>query len=150
MARRVAGFSLLELTLTVALIGILALPMSGLVVEHVRGSTQTDLLLAAESLARYELERVALLRYGNVNDWCSAPASQMPPSENECPGSVSAPNPYAGMAYLVSRQVQSQTPTDGSDGMVRVRVRVFRRSETSSPLIQLFTYRANQVSYGVP
>lgn len=142
------GFTLLELAMTIGLLGALAVPVGGLVVEHLRASVQTDGTLSAENLARYEHERLIWWSYLNVIDWCSVPKSDpnLPASETFCPAVVTPPNPYAGLPYIVTRDVENQLASDGSAGMKRITVKVFRVGETK-PMITVITYLADQVSF---
>jgi len=149
MARRIAGFSLIELSLTIFLLGILSLPIGGMVVEHLRASIQGDDTVAAENLARYEHERLVGLSFNQLGDWCSMPQSQLPASEAWCPASVSGPNPYAALPHAVTRRVVTQTPTDNSSAsMKRVTVRVFRPALSPASLIAMTTFVTDDVSFG--
>jgi len=150
MARRVAGFSLIELSLTIFLLGILSLPIGGMVVEHLKASIEGDETVSAQNLARYELERIVAVRFNQIDDWCSVPQSQLPASESWCPATVEAPNPYAALPHAVTRRVSFQNPTDGSsaNNMKRITVKVFRPAFSPEPVITMTAYRTDAVTYG--
>lgn len=139
----------MELTVTLALLGILAVPFGQLVATQMQATVQADGGISAVNLARYEQERVNpnLLSFASLVDWCSVPGSQLP-SEPHCPVSVASPNPYTGSSYVVARDVESQTPTDGSASteMKRVTVKVFRSGDTVA-LVTVTTYVTNGVTF---
>ena len=146
MDRTVAGLSLLELTVTIVLLAILGVPLGRMVAGQMQASVQTDGMIAATNLARYEQERTLAFFDANLTNWCSALSV-----EPWCtPAVVTPPNPYDGLAYNVTRHVDPQQPTDSSETtwMKRITVKVFRQGETT-PLMTLVTYRATgDVSFG--
>jgi prepilin-type N-terminal cleavage/methylation domain-containing protein len=156
MARRVAGFSLIELTMTVALVGILAIPMGGLLVEHLGTSSRADTTIAATNLARYEQEM--FLFRSATGSWCSVPRASLPASDPDrasCPATVSAPNPYAGMPFVVYRINTAQTATDNAGSLRRIRVvvkRIMAQSGASitalEQMVTAITFSATGVSFG--
>ncbi|MBI3011171.1 MAG: prepilin-type N-terminal cleavage/methylation domain-containing protein [Candidatus Omnitrophica bacterium] len=160
MDRRVvlAGFSLVELTVTIALVGILAIPVSGVVMNHLQASLKTDDSIAAANLARYEQELFE--RRDTKSSWCSVPSSELPPSDPdrpECPKKVKGLNPYVGLPFVVYRINEGQRATDDSTGGLRrisVKVKAIRRQETSGnitalePLATVVTYLRPGVRFG--
>lgn len=140
MDRRVVGVSLVELTVTIALVGILAIPVSGLVMNHLQASLKTDDSIAAANLARYEQE---LFEHRSLTaNWCSVPRSRLPaadPNRASCPTTVTGINPYAGLPFVVYRINTSQAATDGSSGLRRIRVivKAIRRQNTSGNITAL-------------
>ena len=152
-----AGISLIELTVTLALVGILAIPVSGLVTNHLAASLKTDDSIAAANLARYEQELFDIR--GTTANWCSVPRSALPasdPDRTTCPVNVIDPNPYTGLPFVVYRINTAQTATDGSTGLRRISVKVkaIRQQNTSGniialePLITVVTYQRPGVGFG--
>jgi len=149
--------SLVELTVTIALVGVLAIPVSGLVMNHLQASLKTDDSIAAANLARYEQELFE--RRSLTANWCSAPRSRLPaadPDRASCPTTVTGINPYAGLPFVVYRINTAQTATDGSTGLRRISVKVkaIRRQATSGnitalePLVTVVTYLGPGVRFG--
>ena len=157
MARRVAGLSLIELTFTIALLGMIAVPLSGVVFEQSRASVQMDSTVAAVNLARYEHELFQVR--STTQNWCSVPNGALPasdPDKSACPGAVTNPNPYGTFApFVVYRINAAQTPTDGSSGLTRVTVKVKRVVQRNGflitalePVVSVVTYLASGVTFG--
>jgi len=128
------GWTLVELVITVGLTGLLAVPLGTFFAELVRGSLEDQEQALVLNLARMQLEEVNSLPYGSV---------------------VTIPtlSSYQAFPYDVTRQVATQSPTDGSSAaaMKRVTVRVFpggADQAATPPLVTVITYRANGVTSG--
>lgn len=157
MGRRVAGVSLLELILTIGLLGILAFPLAGVITQHLRASLTTDDSTAAANLARYEQELFEIR--GLTASWCSVRRAALPPSDPNrasCPSTVSGLNPYAGLPWVVYRINAAQAATDGSSGLRRITVIVKGITQQSpsgtitalAPLVTVVAYQALGVGFG--
>ncbi|MBI2495963.1 MAG: hypothetical protein HYY90_03805 [Candidatus Omnitrophica bacterium] len=157
MDRRVAGTSLLELVVTVALVGLLAAPLGGMVTEHLHASLTTDDDTAAANLARYEQELFELR--DTDSSWCSVPSKELPrsdPDRPRCPKAVKGLNPYVGLPFVVYRINTPQPATDGSSGLQRIKVIVKAirgQNDTGAitalePLVTVTTYFAPSVTFG--
>ena len=126
-----SGFTLIELIMTIVIIGIVALPLSLLLVRHIESTFRSSDSVMALNLARFEMERVSLMSYSNVV-------------------TAALPN-YQGYNYNVARTV-TEVITSPPFGPARKTIRVdVRKTGSSAVLVSLVTYRAkNNVGYGLP
>lgn len=61
------GFTLIELIMTILLIGIVIIPSSIFIIESVRGAFKSEDIIIAVNLARMELEKINNLTYDHTD-----------------------------------------------------------------------------------
>ena len=141
------GMTLVELVVTIALVGIIGIPTGLLVSEHFQQAITSRDSSVAIQLARAEMERL-----DGLNNVCHADLAVGPP--------VTMTN-YGGYPYTVTRTVtciegncssvspgNCGTPTTSSNqGVKRIEVAV-TKAGSSSPLARLITYRTKHVVFG--
>jgi prepilin-type N-terminal cleavage/methylation domain-containing protein len=128
-SRKAKGFTLIELIMTIVVVGIAAIPLSLLLGKHTQSVFQSADYTMALNLARLEMEKANNLAYTNIN-------------------SASFSN-YGGYDYDVTRAVgyaQGSALTPQSLKQVTVSV---TRHGSPTVLFSLVTYIANNVSYGL-
>jgi len=129
--RRKRGFSLIELIMTIVVVGIISVPLSLLISQHVESMVQSQDYTLAINLARFEMEEVNNMDYASIVSKTSS-------------------SPYKGYNYDVIRTVSFVPPGDAgsSESLKQITVTV-RRSGEATDLVTLVTYIARNVSYGV-
>lgn len=123
------GFTLIELIMTIVVVGIVAIPLSLLLSQHIESTFQSEDLTIALNLARFEMEKVNNLAYDDI-------------------GNANYPT-YEGYDYQVQRNTQliegnPSTP----ESLNRIRVEV-KDTDTGAVIVTLITYIAKNVGYGV-
>lgn len=125
----VTGFTLIELIMTIVVIGIVAIPLSLLVSQHIESVFYSEDYTSALNLARFELEKVTNLAYANIN-------------------SASISN-YEGYAYDITRTVIFVQGNAGSaESLKKITVDVKKAGDTAI-LASMVTYAAKNVIYGM-
>jgi prepilin-type N-terminal cleavage/methylation domain-containing protein len=127
--RRTKGFTLIELIMTIVVVGLIAVPLSLSLTAQVQGMVKSGAYTAALNLARFEMERVNNLAYAGIT-------------------SASFPN-YQGYPYDVNRSVTYAQGNDSSlESLKQVTVNV-TPAGSSTVLVSLTVYIAKNVSYGL-
>ena len=121
------AFTLIELIMTIVVVGLIAVPLSISLVGQVQGVTQSGDYTAALNLGRFEIEKVNNLSYDSIT-------------------SASFSN-YQGYAYDIGRAV-TVLYTQGSEGLKQITVSV-QRAGDSTVLLSVTTYIARNLSYGL-
>jgi len=124
LCRKKKGFTLIELIMTIVVVGLIALPLSLSLTAQVQGTVKSGIDTTALNLARFEMEKVNNLAYASIS-------------------SASFSN-YQGYAYDVTRTVSEQT--SGSEGLKTVTVSV-TQAGSATVLASLTTYIAKNVTY---
>ncbi len=120
------GFSLIELVMTIIVIGIVAVPLGLLVSRHYASVFVSQDYHTAMNLARFEMERVKKMSYANV---------------------VTATTQRSGYDLITTVTfVQGTALTPES--LKRVVIDV-RKTGTVPIIYSLATYRARNVTYGL-
>ncbi len=132
------GLTLVELVLTISLVGILGIPTGLVISQYLRiGLASEDQNLAIH-LARAEMERL-----DSLNDFFASPDLDL--------GATTIPN-YQGSRYTLTRVVSC----DAGDcidsginvqGIMRIEITV-TRSDSTEPLARLISYRTKHVQFG--
>lgn len=123
------GFTLIELIMTIVVVGIVSIPLSLLVSQHIRSVFETSDDTLAFNLARFEMEKVNNTSYSSIS---SANTSN-----------------YEGYSYTVTRTVSYAYGSSSSDESVKkIQVDV-KKSGSAVVLASLITYIAKNVSYGI-
>lgn len=123
--RRCANsFTLIELIITIVVLGIVMIPVGLMSMEYVRGIAYSHDLAVVEGLAKTEMAQINNLGYDNL------------------PIIVSTFENYKGLPYDLERTVVSA----GSD-LKKAQVRVYPHGAPDNNLINLVTYVAS-VSFG--
>ena len=124
------AFTLVELIMTIVVVGIVAIPLSLLLTQHTQSVFQSQDYTMALDLARLEMEKV-----NNMNSYN--------PIAN-----ASFPN-YAGYNYDITRTVTFVNGTDVTpEGLRQIRVDA-RKAGSATILETLVTYLARKVNYGL-
>lgn len=123
------GFTLIELIMTIVVVGLIAVPLSISLVEQVQGVTQSTDYTAALNLARFEMERVNNLAYASIT-------------------STSFSN-YQGYPYDIDRTMAYAQGNAGSaESLKQITVSV-KKAGDSTVLLSLKTYIAKNITYGL-
>ena len=123
------GFTLVELIMTIVVVGIISIPLSLLVSQHINSIAQSEDYGMAINLARFEMENVKNLNYANIV-------------------SGSFPN-YQGYSFDITRTVSFVQGNGASaESLKLVQVDV-NRSGSAAILFTLKTYIARNVIYGL-
>ena len=101
------AFTLIELIMTIVLIGIVVIPSSIFLIESMRGAFRAEDMMIAVNLARTELERINNLAYDHAD------------IDDE--GITPLPN-YEGYNYDLSREV---TFIDGDPDLKEIKIEVY-------------------------
>lgn len=127
--RSIAGFTLIELIMTIVVVGVLSIPLSLFIIQHTDSVFQSAHLSIARQLARCEIERVNNLDYANIN-------------------SINFLD-YDGYHYDVTRTVSYAFGDAASqESLKKITVEIFK-SGSSEVLVKLVTYIAKNISYGL-
>lgn len=125
------GFSLIELIMTIVVVGIAAIPLSLLIVEHTRSVFQSEEYAMVVNLARFEMERVNNMPYGNITI-----------------GTTVFSN-YQGYDYDITRTVSyAQGGAVSTESLKEIRVEVKKGGE-AGVLVELITYLTKNINYGL-
>lgn len=115
--------------MTIVVVGIVSIPLSLLVSQHIRSVFETSDDTLAFNLARFEMEKVNNTSYSSIS---SANTSN-----------------YEGYSYTVTRTVSYAYGSSSSDESVKkIQVDV-KKSGSAVVLASLITYIAKNVSYGI-
>ena len=137
------GLTMVELALTIGLLGIIGIPTGLLLGEHLRAALTSQDSTMAMQLARYEMESL-----DSFNNFFTSPAIN-------CPGGGSRTTIipfYQGYPYDLTRQVSCllgdccSTATD-QQGVKRIQVTV-TKSGSGDSLARLISYRTKCVCFG--
>ena len=130
LKRSRSGFTLVEITITIVIWGLLMIPLAYLVKQHIIGTAKVSDLASANDLARAELSIVAALSFTD-------------PTLND--GYSHKTLGYDGYGYDLTRSVQNVTGAVGS--LKKVTVTVLEPS-TGNVITTLTTYISN-IPFGV-
>lgn len=129
LSHKSKGFTLIELIMTVVLVGIAAVPLSLMVFQHIQSVYTSRDFTLARNLARFEMEVVNNTNYPSI-------------------ASASYSN-YQGYDFDVTRTVTFVQGTDASaESLKKITVSVTRH-DSATVLVNLITYIAKNVSYGL-
>lgn len=125
------AFILIELVMTIVVVGIISIPMSVFICENYRNMFQTSDYSTALDLARNEIEIVNNTAFDSVLI------------------TTTNTNNYHGYPYYLVRTVSyalgnSSTP----ERLIKITVDV-KRTATSPIILTLVTYRARNISHGL-
>jgi len=125
------GFTLIELIMTIVVVGIIAVPLSLLLSQHIQGVFDSADYTLANNLARFEMEVVNNLVYTNIT------------SANIYP--------YQGYDYTVTRTVTyAQGSASTAESLKKVVIDVKKSGSISATVLtSLVTYIAKNVGYGL-
>jgi prepilin-type N-terminal cleavage/methylation domain-containing protein len=123
------GFTLIELIMTIVVVGLIAVPLSISLTEQVQGVVQSSASTSALNLARFEMEVVNNLAYTNI-------------------ASASFAN-YQGYPYDIDRTVAYvQGSAASAESLKSITVSV-KKAGSATVLVSLVTYIAKNLSYGL-
>lgn len=123
------GFTLIELVMTIVVVGIVAVPLSLFIGRNIESVFYCEDLTIALNLAKFEMEYVNNLIYVNIIN-------------------ASLPN-YQGYNYNLTRSVTYVQGGDATaESLKKITVSV-TKSGSTSVLVSLVTYIARNVSYGL-
>jgi prepilin-type N-terminal cleavage/methylation domain-containing protein len=123
------AFTLIELVMTIVVVGIIAVPVSLLLFQHMESTLQSGDVSIALNLGRFEMEKVNNTPYASI---VSASFSN-----------------YEGYNYNVTRAITYVQGNDSSsESLKQVRVTVTKSGE-AAVLVSLVTYIARNISYGL-
>ena len=126
--RRMKGFTLIELIMTIVVVGIVAIPLSLLIASHVESATYSKDTTLAFNLARFEMEGVNNTAYTSITD--------------------DSFSNYQGYSYDVDRAVDYVSGSDITPESLKEVTITVTRAGGGSVLATLVTYIARNVSYG--
>ncbi|MFH1360209.1 MAG: prepilin-type N-terminal cleavage/methylation domain-containing protein [Candidatus Omnitrophota bacterium] len=122
-----AAFTLIELLITIVVVGIISIPLSVSLFQQVEGTFRSQDYTMAINLARYEMEIVNNMDWDNIL-------------------SANYLN-YLGTSYNLARRVRMITPP-GVEGLKQVSIQV-RRAGSADDLAIFITYIARNARYGI-
>ena len=126
---KLKGFTLIELVMTIVVVGIMAVPLSLLVSQHTQSVFQSADYTAALNLARGEMEKVNNMAYANI-------------------ASASFSN-YQGYNYDLNRTVAYvQGSAATAESLKQITVSLTQHGKVTV-LLSLVAYIAKNVSYGL-
>ena len=142
MSRRArCGLTLIELVLTISLVGIIGIPTGLLLGEHIRAAMTTRDSTLATQLARYQVEQLDSLVINGIGDFFALT-------------NASFPN-YLGYPYDVTRTVTCLTDPLSNCSSVDPTIQAMKkievsvtRSNSTERLARLITYRTKHVLFG--
>lgn len=123
------GFTLIELIMTIVLVGVIFIPLSLLMMEQIQGTFQSEARVTALNLARLEVSRVNNTDYALIN-------------------SAFIPN-YEGYNYDLTKTVTYvQGGPFTAESLKKIEISI---TETGSAdvLVELITYITRNVTYGI-
>ena len=123
------GFTLVELIMTIIVVGITAIPLSLLISQHVESTIQSEDLTMAANLARLDMEKAKNIGYAGIGT-----------------GTTTVTN-YEGYPYDITRTVDV-IQSSGSEGLKRIRVEA-KKAGSATVLVSLVTYMTRFVEYGI-
>ncbi len=123
------AFTLIELLMTIVVVGIVAVPLSMLIAGHIESVFVSEDGLTARQFARFELERVNNMPYANI---VSTTTSQ-----------------YQGYNYTVYRVVSfAQGNNASAESLKQIIVNVTKTGSATASF-SLVTYIAKNIIYGL-
>lgn len=123
------GFTLVELIMAIIVVGIISIPISLSLGQHIRSAAVSQDYSTAINLGRFEMELVNNLAYANINSLTSAN--------------------YQGYSYDVVRTVSyAQGSGATPESLKKITVDV-KKSGSTTVLVSFVTYVAANVSYGI-
>ena len=123
------GFTLIELIMTIVVVGIIAVPISLLLTQHITSTFQSEDLAMAVDLARFEMEKVNNLAFANIINYTNTT--------------------YDGYNYTVNRVVNyAQGSGATAESLKQINVTV-TKSGNSIVLANITTYIAKNINYGL-
>jgi prepilin-type N-terminal cleavage/methylation domain-containing protein len=126
---RKRAFTLIELIMTIVVVGIIAVPVSLLLFQHMQSTLQSGDVSMALNLGRFEMEKIKNTPYASI---VSASFSN-----------------YEGYNYNVTRAVTYVQGNDTTpESLKQIRVTV-TKSGDAAVLVGLVTYVARNISYGL-
>ncbi len=124
-----AGFTLVELIMTIVVVGIVSVPISLFIARNIESVFYCEDLTTALNLAKFEMEKINNLTYINIIN-------------------ASFPN-YEGYNYNLTRSVTyAQGSGTTPESLKKITVTV-TKAGSASVLTSLVTYIANNVTYGL-
>ncbi len=124
------GFTLIEMIITITLLGIILIPLGFMSAEYVRAIVYSRDLGVAESLAKVEMAKINNLSFSDIT---------------LADGYDNTTSNYEGYSYDLRRTADNVAGWSGD--LRQVQVRVFPSGESTIHLVNLITYIAN-VSFG--
>lgn len=126
LRRNKNGFTLIELIMTMIVVGIIAVPISLLISRHIESVFESQDYMLARNLARLEMERVNNTGYGSIFD-----------------------DSFSDYGYDITRTVSFVQGSGGSaESLKKISVAV-TKAGSSKILAGLVTYLAKNISYGI-
>jgi prepilin-type N-terminal cleavage/methylation domain-containing protein len=126
--RSVSGFTLIELIMTIIVVGLVSIPLSLLIAEQVESAVYSKDSALAFNLARFEIEKMNNTAYASIS-------------------SASFSN-YQGYSYDVNRTVSYVNGDAGTAESTKKITVIVTRAGGGDTLATLITYVTKNVSYG--
>jgi len=123
------GFSLIELIITIVVLGLVFVPLGITVARYVDGAFYSDDLGTAKELARMEMEKVNNTAYASIL--------------------TSSSSNYEGYPFDMTRTVTYAQGDAGTTESLKKIVVDIKKSGSSTVLVSLVTYIAKNVSCGI-
>lgn len=121
------GFTLVELIMTIAVLGIVAIPISLMLSAHMESLYQSQDLTQAVNLARYDMETVNNMAYAGI--------------------SSAALSSYQGYPYDINRSVVYVYGNQAAPESTKKVTVAVTRAGKSDILFQLTSYVTNNIRY---
>ena len=116
--------------MTIIVVGIVSIPLSLLLSQHIQSTFQSEDLTITRQLARLEMEKVNNMDFASIIDEGDKNFS-----------------PYEGYNYYLTRDVEL-VDSSGGESIISITVEVTRQGD-SEVLIRLITYIVDNISIGI-
>lgn len=123
------GFTLIELIMTIIVVGLIAIPLAISLTAQVQGVAHSSDNTIALNLARFEMEKVNNLSYASIT-------------------STSFSN-YQGYAYDIDRTIVYVLGGAGSAESLKSITVSVKKAGSAAVLVSLVTYIAKNITYGL-
>lgn len=132
MKKTIDGFTLIELVMTIVVIGIIVIPLALVIRQHVESALQSSDYTLMANLGRYRMEELNNTAYGNI-----------------LPGTFFVPNYRGYNNYDLTTTITYDQGTAGSAESLKKALIDVKKSNNPAIKMSLITYFAKNLTYGL-